>query len=117
MTILVHKMGARTKGNWERLQRLRRWPPSSSLEPMILKQGEVKVVWERCGLLRRGSPMCSGRQVNEADTFQQLPREELQHSWPREWRVGANKPRLEPTRGEFGIQTKKLKISIANSGF
>lgn len=54
---------------------------------------------------------CSGRQVNEADTFQQLPREKLQHSCPGEWRVGAKNP-----CGELAIQTKKLQISIANSG-
>lgn len=48
--LYVCNMAVRTNGNWERLQRLRRWPASSSLEPVILRQGEAKVAWERRGL-------------------------------------------------------------------
>lgn len=55
----------------------------------------------KCGWPRTGSSVCSHMQVNESGTFQELLTKVLQHSWSREWRVGATDLRREPRYGEF----------------
>lgn len=83
--------------NQERLESLRGWPPDSYIRARDTQPRGGESGVEKCGWPRTGSSMCSRMQVNESGTFQELLTKVLQHSWNREWRVGA-------TRSETGAK-------------